>query len=234
MKRSLLVLITAAVAVAVAAVVAVAGSPSAAHGGVAAPGTVTVVGHGVVTLVPDQATISAGVETQATTAAAALGRNAKLAAAVVAALQQGGGKNIQTQQVSLYPRTADDGSIVGYVADDSVSATVGIADSGPLIDAAVAAGATSISGPSLAVSDQDAAYRQALQKAFADARAKADALGQAGGFAIGSVASAVEQSASPPPIVEPMAAAAGKVDSTPVEPGTEDTTADVTVTFRVR
>jgi uncharacterized protein YggE len=153
---------------------------------------------------------------------------------VIAALKQRGAHDIQTQQVSLYPQTADDGSVTGFTADDSVSASTAISDAGELIDAAVAAGANTVGGPALTISDQASAYRQALQKAYADARAKADALAQAGGLTVGSVASVNEQSSAPGPIVEPMAVAGKAADSTPVEPGTEDTTADVTVTFRVR
>jgi uncharacterized protein YggE len=232
MKRFPLVLVAVALAFAAAAVLAGAGRPGTAHGATGAPGTVTTVGHGVSTLVPDQATITAGVHTQAATAADALARNAKLMNAVIAALKQSGGTDIQTQEVSLYPQTADDGSITGYAADDSVSASAAIADTGALVDAAVGAGANSISGPSLSISDQDAAYRDALQKAFVDARAKAQALAQAGGFGLGSVASVSESSAAAPPPLLPVATA-GKVDSTPIEPGTQDVTADVTVTFRV-
>jgi len=232
MKRFSLALLVAAVALTAAALAGV-GRPAAAHGGTGSPGTVTTAGHGDVTLVPDHGTISAGVHTQASTAAEALARNAKLMNDVIAALKQGGGSDIQTEQVSLSPQTADDGSITGYAADDSVSATVAISEAGTLIDAAVAAGANTISGPTLAVADEDAAYREALQKAYADARAKAEALAQAGGFGLGAVASVQEQSAAPVPIVERSAVAAGTPAPTPVEAGTQDVTADVTVTFRI-
>ena len=232
MNRITLVLIVAVVALAAAAVAGV-GRPEAARGDTATPDTVTTVGHGVVTLVPDQAIVTAGVHTQAETASAALAQNSRLMNAVIAALEQAGGKELQTQQASLYPQTDRDGKVQGYTADDSVSATSAIAGAGPLIDAAVAAGANTVSGPSLGISDRDASYREALAKAVDDARAKAEALAKAGGFGVGPVSSVTEQSAAPlAPMVEATAAKA--VDSTPVEPGTQDITADVSVTFRIR
>jgi uncharacterized protein YggE len=173
------------------------------------------------------------VHTQAASAAAALAENAKLMNAVVAALQAAGGENLQTQQVSLFPQTNPQGEVTAYVADNSVSAKSKIAATGSLIDAAVGAGANTVSGPSLSVSDRDARYREALGKAVADARLKAEALAKAGGFGVGPVSSVTEQGGSPTPVFQAVGAVA-KTDSTPVEPGTQDVTADVTVTFRIR
>jgi uncharacterized protein YggE len=193
---------------------------------------VTTTGHGVVTVVPDEASVSAGVHTQAASAAAALAANAQLMSSVVAALKAAGGTDLQTQQVSLYPQTNDQNQVTAYVADNSVSAKTKTARAGALIDAAVAAGANTVNGPTLDISDRDARYRDALGKAVVDARAKAAALARAGGFGVGQVSSVTEQAASgaPVPVYE---AAAAKSNATPIEPGTQDVTADVTVTFRI-
>jgi uncharacterized protein YggE len=209
------------------------GRPEAARGDIATPDTVTTTGHGVITAVPDQATVTAGVHTQAASAAAALAENARLMTAVVAALKGAGGGSLQTQQVSLYPQNDAQGQVTSYVADNSVSAKTKIAGAGSLIDAAVGAGANTVSGPSLDVSDRDALYRDALKQAVADARAKAVALGDAGAFGVGPVSTVVEASSQPQPVFAAQASAVAK-DSTPVEPGTQDITADVTVTFRLQ
>ena len=230
--RRLLTLAAAAAALVAVAAFAGVGRPEAARGDVASPDTVTTTGHGVVTVVPDEASVSAGVHTQAESAAAALAQNAKLMSSVIAALKTAGGSNLQTQQVSLYPQTNDQNQVTCYVADNSVSAEAKIAGAGALIDAAVAAGANNVSGPTLDVSDREARYRDALGKAVADARAKAAALAGAGGFGVGPVSSVTEQTAAAPaPVYE--AVAAGKSAATPIEPGTQDVTADVTVTFRI-
>ncbi len=233
MRRALILTAPLLLAVAVVAFVAVAGRTSPARGDITAADSVTTTGHGTVTAVPDRATVTAGVHTQASAAAEALSENSKLANAVVAALKGAGGSDLQTQQVSLYPQTANDGQVTGYVADDSISASSSVAGAGALIDAAVGAGANTVSGPTLDLSQQDSLYRDALAKAVQDARAKADALGNAGGFAVGPVATVVESAPAAQP--EPFAAAAKTADaSTPVEAGTQDVTADVTVTFAIR
>jgi hypothetical protein len=231
MRRLLPFVLIAAVVLVASAVVGI-GRPEAARGEVATPDTVTTVGHGVITVAPDEATVTAGVHTQAASASAALAENAKLMNAVVAALKAAAGRELQTQQVSLYPQTDPQGRVNAYVADNSVSAKTKIADAGALIDAAVGAGANTVGGPTLSVSDRDARYRDALGKAVADARLKAEALAKAGGFGVGPVSSVTEQASSgPTPVFQ---AAVAKDASTPIEPGTQEVTADVSVSFRIR
>jgi uncharacterized protein YggE len=237
MRRLLLFLLAAATIVGVAAFAGVA-RPQAAHGDVTTPANdnnVTVNGHGTVTVVPDEATVSAGVRTDAATAAAALAQNAQIANAVVGALKNAGGKDLQTQQVSLYPQTDEQGKVTGYVAQNTISAKAKILDAGGLVDAAVGAGANTVDGPTLSISDQDALYRQALKKAVEDARTRAQAIADAGSFALGQVTSVSEQSTATPPIMYDRAAAlSAKAAPTPIEPGKQDVTADVTVSFAIR
>src|SRR5689334_1829631 len=232
--RRLLLLPAAAVALLAVAALAGVARPEAARGDSTQTNTVTTVGHGVVTVVPDEATVSAGIRTDAATASAALAQNARTMNDVIAALKRAGGDELQTQQVSLYPQTDEGGKVTGYVAQNTVSAKASIAGAGALVDAATAAGANTVDGPSLGVSDRDALYRSALKKAVEDARAKALALADAGGFGVGPVTTVVEQGATEQPVFAPLASAAKAADSTPVEPGTQDVTADVTVTFTIR
>ena len=233
MRRLFPLGLLAAAVLAVAAFAGI-GRPEAARGDTATPDTVTTLGHGVITIAPDEATVTAGVHTQAATASAALAENARLMNTVVAALKAAGGQELQTQQVSLYPQTDQQGQVNAYVADNSVSAKTKIAGAGALIDAAVGAGANNVNGPTLSVSDRDARYRDALGKAVDDARLKAEALAKAGGFGVGPVSVVTEQAANGPTPVFQAAGAVAKTDSTPIEPGTQDITADVVVTFRIR
>jgi uncharacterized protein YggE len=233
MRRLFPLVLVAAAVLAVAAFAGI-GRPEAARGEVATPDTVTTLGHGVITVAPDEATVTAGVHTQAASASAALADNARLMNAAIAALKAAGGKDLQTQQVSLYPQTSPEGQVTAYVADNSVSAKTKIADSGKLIDAAVGAGANTVGGPTLGVSDRDARYRDALGKAVHDARLKAEALAKAGGFGVGPISSVTEQSGGGPTPVFQAIGAAAKDASTPIEPGTADIGADVSVTFRIR
>ena len=231
MRRLLPLVLAAVVLLAVAALAGIA-RPEAARGELATPDTVTTTGHGVVTAVPDQATVIAGVHTQAASASGALDQNSRLMSKVVGALKTAGGDELQTQQVSLSPQLNEQGQVTAYTAENTVSATSKIAEAGALIDAAVAAGANTVSGPSLDVAGRDALYRSALKKAVEDARAKAQALAEAGGFGVGQVSAVTEQAAGGP--VPMLDAAVAKSSATPIEAGTQDVAADVTVTFRIR
>jgi hypothetical protein len=237
MTSKLLICSAGAAVLFAAAAVAGVGRPGTASGaaGTSTPSRlVTASGHGTVTVVPDQALVSAGVVTHATAASAALAQNAREMQQVIAALKAAGGSNLQTEQVSLYPQTNEQGAVTGYTAQNSVSAKTAIAKAGALIDAAVGAGANSVSGPSMSTSDRDSLYRKALEQAVADARANAEALAHAGGFAVGPVFSVAENGAAAPPMPYAAVPVAAKSEATPVEPGTEDVTADVTVSFEIK
>ena len=217
--RRLLLISALAVAAAVAVAFTAAGSSTTR--------TVTTNGHGVVTVVPDQATIDAGVRTSGSTAAAALAANGNAMTRGIAALKQVGVKTIQTQEVSLYPQTGPRGKVTGFVAQNTVTVTAPIAGAGRLIDAAVGAGANTVDGPTLGVSIQGRLYRQALRNAIVDARAHALALAGS----VGRVLTITEQSQQQQVT---FGAAAKAPSATPVEAGTQQVTADVQVTFALR
>ena len=187
--------------------------------------TISVSGNGTVETVPDRATFSFTVTTQADTAKAALARNGAAADAVAAALQ---GARVQTSEVMLQPQLNDAGTaVLGYTASTTVTAESDLAKAGPLVDAAVDAGATGVSGPSWSRSDYDALYRRALQNAVADAKAKAQALADSAGLTLGAVTS-VTEGGGVQPLPYASAASAGVAK---LLPGTQTVDASVTVTF---
>jgi uncharacterized protein len=197
--------------------------------------SITAAGMGTVTTVPDRAHFSFGVQAQSRTASQALEAADAQLTRVVAALRAAGiaQADIQTDQISLSPRTSDDGvQIVGYTALSSVSVRVrNLERAGPVVDAAVGAGANQVYGPSLTRSDQNTLYRNALRAAYADARARAQALAEAAGVTLGSMTATVEGGASAP---MPVAAAGRAEDAkATVEPGTQEIQASVSVTFAV-
>ena len=218
----------------VAAAAAVAVLQPSGAGAVDPPATadsVTVSGEGVVLAVPDRAEISAGVETRAQTAKAALQANATAMERVLQALRAGGGTDVTTQTVSLSTSFDNQGAQNGFVASNIASATVAFDKAGSLIDAAVAAGANTVYGPSPSRSDADALYRQALAKAVADAAQRAGVLARAAGRELGRVTSISEPGAAPVPIFAKPAASDA---ATPVESGPQETTASVNVTYELR
>src|SRR5262245_61366688 len=127
--------------------------------------TVSVTGTGVVTAVPDRAQISAGVESRAQTARAALAANATAMRKVLDALRARGGRDVTTQTVSLQTAFDDQGQPNGFVATNVAAATTTLDAAGALIDVAVDAGANTIYGPSLERSDAEKLYREALEQA---------------------------------------------------------------------
>jgi hypothetical protein len=197
----------------------------------AATDTVTVTGTGVVTAVPDRAEISAGVETRAPTAKGALSANGAAMQKVIDALRANGGKNVTTQTVSLSTAFDQNGQPNGFVASNVASAETTLDGAGALIDAAVAAGANTIYGPSLSRSDADELYRQALAKAVDDAKERASVLAKAAGRSLGGVTAIVESGSAPIPFAAKASAAQ---DSTPVVSGPQETEASVSVTYELQ
>ena len=192
--------------------------------------SIVVQGTGSVTTVPDRGAFSFGVVTPAKTASAAMQANGAAMTRLVAALKQAGiaAADLQTTQISLDVQFAEGGgSVTGYTATSSVTAQLrDLGAAGKVVDAAVAAGADSVSGPSLSKSDTTALYRDALRKAVAAARTKAEALAAASGLTLGRITAVSESGAEPVPVF-----AAAKADSAGIEPGTQEIAASVTVTF---
>lgn len=210
-----------------------AGGADAATHSTSSGDTVTVQGTGTVTAVPDQASFSFTVQTKAPTATAALARNGAATNAVIAAVEAAGvpEADVQTAQVSLDPVASSDGtSIVAYGAADTITVTkLAIGRAGAIVDAAVGAGATDVSGPSLDLSDRDSLYAQALKAAVEQARAKAEVLAGAAGRNLGAVVSIVE-GGGPTPLPYAVGGVAS-APNTPIEAGTQQVQASVTVTY---
>lgn len=192
---------------------------------------ITVTGNGTVNATPDRASFDFGVTTQASTAAGALSRNGGQARAIAAALRRAGvdSSDIQTTEVSLWPQTRANGTeIVGYTASNSVHVTAPLARAGAVVDAAVGAGANNVDGPSLDVSDRTSFYADALKKAVVQAREKALAVASASGLTLGSLKTVREGGGTEP---MPVYAQALTAASVPIERGTQQIQASVTVTY---
>jgi uncharacterized protein YggE len=230
MRKILVIAGLAAGALAVAALAGV-GLPEQAHGEAGVVRTITVNGAGTVKARPDRAQFSFGVESRAATARAASAENAAAMRRLIDALKDAGvsADHLQTEQVSVWPASDSDGHVTGYTAAGSVRVETTIDEAGPTVDAATAAGVTSVSGPSLTRSESHVLEEQALERALDDARRKAKALAGAAGAQLGEVVKVVEGGAFEPIPYE--RAALAKDAATPIEPGTVDTTAALTVTF---
>ena len=211
-----------------------------------APETITVGGTGKVSLAPDRVTFSVGVQSVAPTVDQAVTDNNQRVAAVVAALKKAGAaeKEIRTSNFSIFPQQDfSQGQlprILGYQVSNNVTVTrENVADAGRLLQAAVNAGVNTSSGLSFVISDPSRGRADGLRSAFEDARAKATVLAQAAGRSLGRAMSITEAGQLAPPQPYPMARtmAMGKaadVGEVPVEPGNEEMSFGVTVTFELR
>jgi uncharacterized protein YggE len=226
-RRTLLIAAALVVALGLAATTL----PGSASSAAAEADGITVQGTASVTSVPDRAELSFGVESQGSSARAALSANAAEMRRVIAALKAAGATDLKTQSVSLSPRYNEKSEAQGFVATNAVSAAIKqLARAGAVIDAAVAAGANQVYGPSLSGGDQAELYREALKAAVANARASAQALASAANLSLGRVTAIVEGGGAPQPL--PFAAAdKAMAESTPIEPGTQQVSATVSVTF---
>jgi len=229
----LLQISTAGALLAVAVAFAGVGRPESAQG--SSPGTrsVTVTGSGIVTAIPNEAAFTFGASSTAATAQGAIAANAGKAHRVIAALRAAGvaKADVRTQDVSISRHWDEDGREDGFTAHNSVEVTVrALARAGAVVDAAVAAGATETSGPIFDRAGSAVLYRDALEAAFAEARAKAATLAGEADATLGRVVRIEESQGGPlpRPVYDRMALAK---EATPVEPGTEDVQATVTVTF---
>ncbi len=199
---------------------------------------------GRVTRAPDQAVIRAGVVTQAGTAAAATEENAARMAHVIASLKSAGiqARDLSTSNVSLQPqyRYTDNQPpvVTGYQASNSVSVKFrDIARSGAVLDALVKAGANQIDGPSLSLSQSDAALDAARTDAIKRAQARAALYAQAASMRVDRVLSISEAGENdggqpqPPVMFRVRAMAAESNAATQVLPGETDVTATINVRF---
>lgn len=204
--------------------------------------TVTATGEGKAVAAPDQAEMSFGVTTQGTDAKKTLDGASKQADTIVAALKNAGiaKEDLQTSGVSLYPQqdysNGKTPRITGYQASIQVRVTMkDIEKVGAIIEAGTGAGANEVSGPTFTLSEQSASRADAIKQAVADAKARAEVMAKAAGKTVGAVLSISEAGVSVPPIYYSGALKGGAdTASVPIEAGTLDVTANVTVVFELK
>jgi len=202
---------------------------------------IIVSGRGEVKVTPDRATIQISVQSRAPTAAAAAADNAKKQSAVISAIKAIGLKDeqISTSNYSVVPEQKSPPNespiTTGYTVTNTVVADVrAVSTVGAIIDAALAHGANLISGLSFYSSNTDAARRAAIASAVEAARADAEAAAKAAHGSLGDLIE-IDIGAFSPPIPRPMmmrAAMATGQEETPISPGQESVTAEVTARWR--
>lgn len=207
------------------------------------PNTVTASGSGTIQAAPDEATMSFGVSKSGQDPKGLLAETSKAAEMIVAALRKAGvdEKDIQTQNVSLYPQTNFNNGktvVTGYESSINVTAKVrDLATLGKVIDAGNAAGANTMNGPNFGLAEDSPQTAAAIQKAVADARRNAEAMAKAADKSVGKVLTMIDSGVTP---IQPFPMAATdsiggmKSAEVPINPGQLDVSATVVVTFELK
>ncbi len=192
---------------------------------------------------PDIATVTAGITSQAQTAVEAMRVNAAAMDRVVERIKALGisPDDIQTTGIELgarydYDQAQQRQIFRGYQASNRVSVILRkVPDTGRVLDALVAAGATDIGGPSFSIDDDTAPRAQARRAALEKARKQAEDYAKWAGYT-GVRLLQVSENAQPGQPVPYMARDAIVVTGskvTPVEPGLVGTMVTVGVTYEM-
>ena len=197
---------------------------------------ITVGGDAIVQAQPDTAIMTVSVVTQGKRAVDAQQENATKTDAVVRALKAaaGTGAEVKTSGYSLQPmrvyRENQPPTITGYEARNSVTVTTSeLTKLGNLIDTVGQAGANDISGISFTLRQDRPARDRALQEATREAMSKANAMAQALGGRVVSIAEVQEEGfiRPPQPVYQAEAFMAKRDVATPIEIGSLEITSRV-------
>ena len=212
--------------------------------GAVSPGgrIIQVSGNGEIQVAPDLATLAIAIETHAETADHAAGLNGALAEKVRDALMSklGDKGRMWTGGYSLTPEYSEARGgkpmVTGYTAENSITVQTGeLGLIGPLIDAAIAAGANRISSLNYSLRADSKARSEAIAKATRDAQTQATALADALGVKLGPVLKAsTESEVRPVPLTRfaGVTAMAANVP-TPITAGQVTVPATVSLTYAV-
>lgn len=235
--------------------------PSYYHGNYwGSPSTISTSGSSTTKVKPDKFSVTIGVDTNGTTAEIAVTKNADQMAKVIAAMKALGVKDEQmsTSNFNLSPIYSDYYSkscpqqynspvycppnqvITGYRASNSVTVTLdtdGAIDAGKVIDASVSAGANNIFGVNFFISPakQEQTRDNLTQTAIANAKHRAEVAAASLGMQVSGVQSVNLNDVYFPiysksyDMMAPMAA--GGTSQTPIEPGQQDVSTNVSVVF---
>jgi uncharacterized protein YggE len=199
--------------------------------------TIRASGDAQISVAPDMARVQVAVVTRAATADEASAANATRTTAVINAIRQiiGATGEVRTAYYNVTPYSeGNPPRQAGFQVTNSVAATVyNIGLAGRVVDAAIAAGANRVDTVSLGLRDDDPVVVQALRAAGQRARARAEAIAQGLGLAIGRVLHADEGATVRPVVAVERTALGAAAASTPIEAGTLTVSAAVTVEYEI-
>jgi uncharacterized protein YggE len=198
-------------------------------------------GNGEIQAAPDLATLEIAIETHAASADHAAGLNGALAEKVREALTSklADKGRMWTGGYSLSPEYSEprEGKqiVSGYTAENSITVETGeLGLVGPLIDAAIGAGANRISSLNYSLREDSKARSEAIAKAARDAETQASALAGALGVKLGPVIKAtMESEIRPLPLARFAGSAMAVSVQTPIAAGEVTVPATVSLTYSI-
>lgn len=193
------------------------------------------IGEGKVSVIPDLASVRIGVQTNAEVVTTAQDENARISQDVIIALQQLDITEIQTVQYQIekiYDYQNGERIDLGYQVRNVFEVQSNDMDLiGTIIDTAVSNGANIVETIRFDVADPDIIYQQALNLAVKNASQKAKSIASQLKTIYEPIPILItENSATPIPYSRSIAFREGAY-ATPIEPGTNDIQAMVTVEF---
>lgn len=212
--------------------------------------TISVSAEGKVKATPDLATVNLGVLTQGSSPSVVQEENSKKINKIIEYVKsQGINKDdISTSQFNIYPQydySNGRSAIIGYQLNQTITIKVrgvdkGTEQLGKILQGGVSEGANEISGVSLSFDDPDNLRQEARKKAIEKAKEKAQELAESAGLKLGKVVSVSESgSVGVYPMYSEGYGMGGmgmdvKSASPNIEPGSQDITENMTVTFEVK
>ncbi|WP_434027620.1 SIMPL domain-containing protein [[Pseudomonas] boreopolis] len=192
--------------------------------------------------VPDVASLSAGVVTQAPDGDTAMRQNAQQMEKVMQAIRGAGiaEKDVQTSGITLYPqytyKEGENPRITGYQASNTVNLKVrDLTRLGKVLEVLAAQGANQINGPSFEIDKPEPVYDEARIAALKQAQARAETYAKSLGLRVRRIVSISEGRGGgvrPMPMMR-MQAMAADAATPPVSPGETSLSVNLDVTFEL-
>lgn len=205
--------------------------------------TIDFTGEGKVKVVPDTANVNVGLVTENKDTISVQNENSSKMNAVIKFLKERGisEADIKTNNYSLSPKyeySKGKSSLVGYILNQNLEVTVRKLDKiGEILDGAVKNGANKIDSVSLFVDKPEELKNKAREEAIKIAKEKAVLVSKAAGLRLGKLVSFSEGFSGEPPIFfEGLGKGVGGdvVSSPQIEPGTQEITVSVTLTYLIK
>jgi uncharacterized protein YggE len=207
------------------------------------PPAITVNGTGTMSAPPDTGHLSAGVVTEAASAAEAVRANNTAMARVLAAVEAAGidKKDVQTQGFSVSPiyepyppqeARARAPKVAGYrVSNQALIEVKGVEKVGDVLDRVVAAGANEIGGVSFSIGEPAPLFDEARKRAVADARRRAETYATAAGVRLGRLLR-LDETSGFVPMPQPRMARMEAADvSVPIATGEVDLSVTIVASY---